>query len=249
MRDTPLGPTDPTIVNQFNPADPQNPKNLLGISVEDVASYISLVKEDVGIQHEDELVQAFNILADKIHPLALGNVKRATSQSRMMGRKLLRQKQADGKIDEREIDEIVDKLTSQLYFHSHPINRGEARDEIRLAFVHDASPAEEDAMWRLYEAYSTDMKLHEEFQWLQEVYAANPIQTPSPPVMANPGQLGVTTVGVVEQRIGPLPLVYVESLARTDVRTVEFEGTVRKEWTGEINGNLSLIGGGWEQES
>src|SRR4029077_1047132 len=63
-----LGPTDPTVTNEFNPQNPMNPNQLLGISVEDVASYIALVREDVGIRHEDELVQAFNILADKVHP-------------------------------------------------------------------------------------------------------------------------------------------------------------------------------------
>jgi ClpP class serine protease len=57
-----LGPTDPTVANPFNPSDPTNPKNKLGISVEDVTAYISLIKEDAGITHEDELVQAFNSL-------------------------------------------------------------------------------------------------------------------------------------------------------------------------------------------
>jgi hypothetical protein len=145
-----LGPTDPTVANPFNPPDPQNPKSLLGISVEDVASYISLVKHDVGIQHEDELVQAFKILAERIHPLALGNVKRATSQSRMLAAKLLRQKAGEDKIDERELEEIVEKLASQLYFHGHPINRKEAREDLRLGFVEEASDAEEEAMWNLY---------------------------------------------------------------------------------------------------
>jgi len=83
-----LGPTDPTVTNEFNPQNPQNPSQLLGVSVEDVSSYIGLVTEDVGIRHEEELVQAFAILAEKVHPLALGNVKRATSQSRMMGEKV-----------------------------------------------------------------------------------------------------------------------------------------------------------------
>jgi len=180
-----LGPTDPTITTPFNPANPQNPTQLLPISVEDVASYISLIKDDVGVRHEDELVQAFNILAEKIHPLALGNVKRATSQSRMMGEKLLRQKAAARRIDERDAEEIIDKLTAQLYYHGHPINRTEARDELRLSFVEDASPEVETAMWALYEAYSDDMLLDEEFLPLQEAYSQNQIQLPPPPPMAN----------------------------------------------------------------
>jgi hypothetical protein len=244
-----LGPTDPTVANRFNPPDPQNPKQLLGISVEDVSSYISLVKHDVGIHHEDELVQAFNMLAEKIHPLALGNVKRATSQSRMLASKLLRQKAGEPKIDERELDEIVEKLTSQLYFHGHPINRQEAREDLRLGFVRDASQDEESAMWALYEAYATDMRLDEDFQPLQEVYARNPIDTPPAPQMAGPGQLGATTINTASDKVGPLSAAYVESTARCDVNIAEFDVTIRKDWLGELAATASLVRSGWEEES
>lgn len=87
-----LGPTDPSIQTPFNPPAPVGGGQVLPISVEDVASYIALVKEDVGIRHEDELIQAFLRLADHVHPLALGSVKRSTSQSRMLGEKLLRRR-------------------------------------------------------------------------------------------------------------------------------------------------------------
>lgn len=244
-----LGPTDPTVTNRFNPPDPLNPKQLAGISVEDVASYIGLVKHDVGIQHEEELVQAFKVLAEKVHPLALGNVKRATSQSRMLASKLLRQKAGDEKIDERELDEIVEKLTSQLYFHGHPINRTEARDDLRLGFVRDATPEEEKAMWALYAAYESDMRLEEEFLPLQEVYASNPIDTPLPPQMINPGQLGAITINTATDKVGPLPTVYVESSARCDARTAEFEVTIRKDWHGSLEANIAMVRSGWEEEA
>jgi len=245
-----LGPTDPTVTNPFNPPHPQNPTQLLGISVEDVASYINLVKDDVGIRHEDELVQAFSLLARKIHPLALGNVKRATSQSRMMGGKLLRQKALEERLDERELEEIIEKLTSQLYFHAHPINRREAREDLRLTFVDEEVPRDvEEAMWRLYEAYAEEMRMEEEFLPLQEVYGQNPIQLPAPPQMAAPGQFTPASIGIATAQLGPLPTVYVESRARTDRRTVAFEVTVRKEWTGELNANVALTGAGWEQEA
>src|SRR5207244_3820629 len=108
-------------------------QRLLGVSVEDVAAYIALVKEDVGITHEDELVQAFNVLSKEVHPLALGTVKRSTSQSRLMGAKLLKSRGKN--MDEHQVDEVIDKLTSKLYFHGHPINRGEARTDLNLDFV------------------------------------------------------------------------------------------------------------------
>ena len=156
-----LGPTDATVTNPFNPIDPTNPQRRLGISGEDVAAYIQLIKDDAGIQHEDELVQAFNLLATNVHPLALGNVKRSMSQSRMMARKLL-ELHMDS-TQRHKIDEIVDSLTSKLFFHGHPINRKEAREQISLGTVKDASPEIETAIWNLYMDYEQEMKLLEPF--------------------------------------------------------------------------------------
>lgn len=74
-----LGPIDPTVANEFNPPNERVPGQLLGISVEDVTSYIALIRDDIGISHEDELIQAVLALASKVHPLALG--KRRCHQS------------------------------------------------------------------------------------------------------------------------------------------------------------------------
>ena len=120
-----LGPTDATVANAFNPIDPRN-QQPIGISVEDVTAYLSLIKEDAKIQHEDQLVTAFNLLADKVHPLALGNVKRHISQSRTMARKLLGL-HMDPDDHAHRVSNIVENLTSKSFFHGHPINRKEAR--------------------------------------------------------------------------------------------------------------------------
>ena len=69
-----LGPTDPTVANPFNPPHPQRPGQLLGVSVEDVAAYINLAKEDVGLSAEEAVVQAFSLLARRVH---LGRPPRA----------------------------------------------------------------------------------------------------------------------------------------------------------------------------
>lgn len=238
-----LGPTDPTANHPFNPPDPNNPGNVLGISVEDVASYIDLVKDDVGIQHEDELVQAFAILARKVHPLALGNVKRATSQSRMMGEKLLSLRPGD-EFGSHDIDEIIQKLTSQLYFHGHPINRTEAREDVRLSFVVDATPEEEEAMWELYEAYRDDMKMRKQFDVTQELVARNalPAAPPVNPQLGNPPNTDTTNLG--EYR-----LACIESEARTDVSTVELEVTTVRGADGKLQFNLIATRAGWSADT
>jgi hypothetical protein len=168
-----LGPTDPTVTNAFNPTDARGQR--LGISVEDVTAYIQLIKEDAGIQHEDELVQAFNILAGQVHPLALGNVKRSISQSRMMATKLL-ELHMPGVDEAHQVAEIVEKLTSKLFYHGHPINRTEAR-QIGLRKVCDAAPDIEALMWGLYMEYEKTLLLGEPFDSTSAFLAQHDVMT------------------------------------------------------------------------
>src|SRR6266446_764376 len=191
-----LGPTDPTVTNPFNPPDPNVPGQRIGISVEDVTAFISLIKEDAGIQHEDELVQAFNKLSENVHPLALGNVKRSLSQSRMMARKLL-SLHMDKRSEEHKIEEIVDSLTSKLFYHGHPINRAEAKDEVGLKTIEHPSTTLEKLMWSLYLDYEAEIKMEEPFDAASEFVsqsapaAQQPISSP-PQAAGAPPQPPVT---------------------------------------------------------
>jgi hypothetical protein len=161
-----MGPIDPTVSNDFNPVDPTQNRRL-GISVEDVKAYISFIKTTVGIQHEDELVKAIEILAQKVHPLALGNVERFLSQSRMIAKKIMRTHMDD--LSSHKIDEIVENLASKLYFHGHPINRAEAKTELGLKVVYPGRPLE-DAMWKLYLEFETDLKNRENFDIMGAIF-------------------------------------------------------------------------------
>lgn len=152
-----LGPIDPKVGNEFNPADSKG--NLIPISVEDVASYVSFIKDQAGISHEDELIQAVNALVANVHPLALGNVHRFYAQSRMMARKLLLL-HMEAK-DEHTINDIVETLTSKLFFHGHPINRKEAA-ELKLK-VEKPSTELENSMWGLYLTYEKEMEMNTPF--------------------------------------------------------------------------------------
>lgn len=225
-----LGPTDPTVTNPFNPPDPKNPKQLLGISVEDVTAFISLVKEDVGIRHEDELIQAFNILAEKVHPLALGNVKRFQSQSRMLAKKLMYLHQR--KDDAHKIDEIADNLTSKLFFHGHPINRQEARD-LGLNNIVNPSQDLEDLIWQLYCEYEKEMKLNAKFNHVEEFIKNNP----NPPV----GE--AICISLPKQKS-----VYIESKYYTNINSIDFEIIGTKLQTGLIQAQLSILRQDWETE-
>ena len=228
-----LGPTDATVANAFNPPDPTNPQRKLGISVEDVTAYIQLIRDDAGIQHEDELIQAFQVLANNVHPLALGNVKRSMSQSRMMARKLLELHMDHNQ--RHKIDEIVDNLTSKLFYHGHPINRTEAVDQIGLSTVKKAAPKVENAIWSLYLQYEKEMRLVEPFdpaiefsrkEDVPKMTAGTPVATPS----------------------DSNKYAYVESEFATDVSQDEYVLQGTKQPTGALSVAIFYSKRGWVRE-
>lgn len=104
-----LGPIDATVINDFNPREDKTDR-VLGISVEDVKADVSFIKNTVGITHEDELVKTMEIFANKVHPLAPGNVERFVDQSRVMARKILKTHMSS--TSDHEIHEIVENLAS-----------------------------------------------------------------------------------------------------------------------------------------
>lgn len=231
-----LGPTDPTIIGPFNPDDKQHPGQKLGISVEDVTAYITLIKEDAGITHEDELVQAFNQLTanGNIHPLALGAVKRSILQSKMMAEKLLSLHMNQSK-EQHNITEIVENLTSKLFYHGHPINRKEARDPLGIKTVEDASPTVETLMWDLYSAYVGEMKLEIPFDIAMEFQAK----------MSASIQPNTPTITPVDTA----KVVYIESVDRTDVFSIDYQINGMMTLTGETTNNLLFKRREWVAEN
>ena len=236
-----LGPTDPSIISPYNPQNPFNPQQYLPVSVEDVASYLALVTDDVGIRHEDELIKAFIALTEKVHPLALGNVKRTTSQSRMLGDKLLRRRSTQQ--TKASIEEIMRKLNSELFSHGHPINAQEAREDLGLDFVKEADDKVAKAMWALYEEFDTVLLQEEPFNHLREAIAMNPLAVPIAPVpgmMVAPSQATVT--------FDPLVHALVESRFRSDAFQSETEVVILRDHLGNYqSGQLQILSQRWMQ--
>ena len=175
-----MGPIDPTVTNEFNPVE-NGTNRRLGISVEDVKAYVSFIKETVGIRHEEELASVVKVLAEKIHPLALGNVERFILQSRMIARKLL-ELHTDSK-EHHLLDTVIEALASKLYFHGHPINRVEAR-QLGLKVLPNLPEELETAMWDLYCDFENELNFRMPYDPLGRLQAS--AATP-PPLM--PGQM------------------------------------------------------------
>ena len=154
-----LGPIDPSVSNEFNPRNEYG--RYLPISVEDVTAYFSLIKDELGITHQDDLIQAITSLTSSVHPLALGNIKRQHQQSEQTAKKLLRKHMPSEK--EREMEDIVRHLKSKLFYHGYPINRKEAKNDLKLDVVEPDKRVEE-LMWKLYLEFESDMDMQTPFQ-------------------------------------------------------------------------------------
>jgi Serine dehydrogenase proteinase len=235
-----LGPIDPTVSDPYGDPDPQSGQPR-GISVEDVAAYIALVKEDVGIRHEDELVQAFSKLADKVHPLTLGSAKRGTAQARMLGEKLLRLR--DPKMEPHRISTLIEELTTKLYYHGHPIGRREAKFDLEL-HVEEPSPEVEEAMWELYLAYERELSMDRLFDPLAGALASPgfTLAPPPPPNMPTPPTWSVTT-------LPPLRLAVVEGEEHGDFFEQDLRVAAAPAPDGGIAANVSIVRSEWVGES
>lgn len=159
-----ISPVDPTTGNVFNPPDEFNPGARKGISVEDVAAYMALARDEkkVNLKQESSILEVFKKLTDQVHPLALGNVQRTHTQIRQLSSRLLALHSTHGS---KKVGEIVDTLTEKLYSHLHAIGCEEAK---KLLGDQVVQPTEEieNAMWLLYEDYAGAMRLKERFNIL-----------------------------------------------------------------------------------
>lgn len=138
-----LGPIDPSINGPLNPGLPgRAPEQRLPVSVEDIAGYIGLAQEEADIRDPRGLAQVFLKLAEEVHPIALGGVKRARSQIEDLARKLL-SLHMDEEESQETIDRVVRVLCREAGSHDYMIYRREARQVLNLPI--------ETPSWPLYE--------------------------------------------------------------------------------------------------
>jgi len=147
-----LGPIDPTLVKSTigEGALPQQE-----ISVEDVNSFLSFVKERANINDQSALAEVVGSLVNQISPLTLGSVNRQNSHIRLVARKLLTSRKE--KIDEEKINSIIETLTEKIYSHGHGIGRKEAKDIGLPVIIPDDKI--ENLIWQLYLKYEEFLKL------------------------------------------------------------------------------------------
>jgi hypothetical protein len=164
-----LSPIDPSITTPHNPTIQEGGESkFVPVSVEDVANFFELSRNEVGLKTEEFLAAALGHLCARVSPLALGSVYRAREQIGMLARKLL----ALHMDDEERIKRIVKTLTRELLSHDYYIGRREAR--VLGLQVLDATTSEAEMLWKIYEDVALELKLSEPWNWETESQAAQP---------------------------------------------------------------------------
>jgi hypothetical protein len=190
-----LSPIDPSVTNDFNPHDPANPFDRIPIAVEDVLAYFQLASEKGG-DGADLAGDAFRQLAESVHPLALGNVKRSIEQIWQLAKKLIRLHRPDAR--DAALTALVMRLTTELYSHSHQITRSEAA-ALGLP-VEEPSERLEERLLAYYDQLKADLELLEKFDATELLQAQQQHQPQAPAPGAPQPPAGPRPLPVVLER-------------------------------------------------
>jgi len=154
-----LSPVDPSTGHPFNPQNPGNPQRRLEVSVEDLNSYFLFAKERAGVK-DDQMVEVYKQLVEKMHPLSIGNAYRAFRMSKMLTERLLRLHMDKNK-DKEKIEKIVKEITGDITIHAYPIDVCDAKE----LGLNVSSPSADlgQAIWDLYSHYAGELKLGQPF--------------------------------------------------------------------------------------
>lgn len=124
-----LGPIDPSVNTPLNPQiNGAGPEARVPVSVEAIKGFLELAKHELSISDENALAAIFSTLAEKVHPLVLGEVYRAIGQIRMLAEELLKNQVTDP----AKIEKIISFLCSESGSHDYTINRREAKNNLGL---------------------------------------------------------------------------------------------------------------------
>lgn len=155
-RKSELGPVDPSLmINPPNGAQPTLALRDLG--VEDVASYVSFLRNRAGLTDQAALSQLISVLATTLTPALLGRVERVYSHIRLVARKLL--DLCKPRLEDRVITAIIEALTEKTYVHNHGIGPDEAK-QIGMQVELLDEEAERD-IWGLFCEYEKELCLGE----------------------------------------------------------------------------------------
>lgn len=151
-----LGPIDPSVNGPFNPQTPgASAGSTTPVNVEDVAGFLDLARQELGITSQAQTVALMAKLTEHIHPLALGKVYRARKQIQRLAEKLLSHHWKGSAQRKRR---IISALCTESGSHDYTISRQEARGELGLP-VEAPNPSQAPLITRIYADIREELEL------------------------------------------------------------------------------------------
>ena len=150
-----LGPVDPSRSHPLLPrVKGRDGEELpLNVSVQDLRHVLSFIEREIGGEEipPDAAATIYTALFDKVHPLAIGGLEQSYELAHQVS-DLVLSTHMDVGTEAEDIRHISDRIGEHYKGHTFPVTRDEAK-KIGLKVV-DANPAETDAIWALYTAYT-----------------------------------------------------------------------------------------------
>ncbi len=248
-----LGPIDPQITTRRKDGTTQQ------FGYEDIASFLSFVREEGGITEQQYLKGAFEKLCEVVEPPVLGFAKRSSSLSISIAEKMLQMHMIDPE-KKTQAHSIATKLNKSFFSHGHALGRKEA-EEIGLNVAAPDTELEK-LMWDTHTDFESELQTRTPFdplaQFLRDPLAAPLLQSPPPihlPPQVNP-QLAVQLLqNYLNQQLNvTLPTIEVElKYAFVESRRASSEYYVRnriliqRTLDMKFNGNMVILNQGWRK--
>ena len=153
-----LGPVDPQLTISKTSGD-----GIRTFSSEDIAHFVTFLKNDIGITDQEYLMNAFLKLSDSVDPVSIGFVKRSQQLTFFLSKKMLETHMSD----ENKIKEISKALNTSFYNHAYAVDRKEA-ESIGLPIA-GSNPEIEKLLWSVWLDFADEMQCNKAFNLLSEL--------------------------------------------------------------------------------
>lgn len=248
-----LGPIDPQITTRKKDGTTQQ------FGYEDVASFLSFVREEGGITEQQYIKGAFEKLCEVVEPPVLGFAKRSSSLSISIGEKMLQMHMTDPE-SKIKASAIAKKLNKSFFSHGHALGRKEA-DEIGLRVTEpDAELAK--LIWDVHEDFESELQTRTPFDPLAE-YLRHPDAAPllqSPPPLTLPPQLNQQLAtqllqNYINQQLAvnlpdievELKYAFAESARAASEYYLRSKILIQRTLDMKFNGNIVALNKGWRK--
>lgn len=152
-----LGPIDPALQVNPQPGKDGSAPRLPDLGVEDIAGYLTFIRERAKLTDQSAVGAAVASLAEHLTPSLLGRIERVYSHIRLVARNLLALHKPP--MEDRRISAISEALIEKIYVHGHGIGRKEAAN-IGLDVI-ATDDAAEVLVWSLFQEYEEAFRLRE----------------------------------------------------------------------------------------